>query len=63
MLTKDSFLLTHLFLCYQTLENMENYLYTRFSIETNGVRINIVELFHCLLSNQTVNALIEQVFK
>ena len=36
MLTKDSFLLTHLFLCYQTLKNMENYLYTRFSIETNG---------------------------
>ena len=36
MLTKDSFPLTHLFLCYQTLENTENYLYTRFSIETNG---------------------------
>ena len=36
MLTKDSFLLTHLFLCYQTLKNTENYLYTMFSIETNG---------------------------
>ena len=36
MLTKDSFPLTHLFLCYQTLENMENYLYTRFSIDTYG---------------------------
>ena len=36
MLTKNSFLLTHLFLCYQTLENTKNYLYTRFSIETNG---------------------------
>ena len=35
MLTKDSFPLTHLFLCYQTMENTENYLYTRFSIETN----------------------------
>ena len=36
MLIKDNFSLTHLFLCYQTLENTENYLYTRFSIETNG---------------------------
>ena len=36
MFIKYSFPLTHLFLCYQTLENMENYLYTRFSIETNG---------------------------
>ena len=35
MLTKDSFLLTHIFLCYQTLENTENYIYTRFFIETN----------------------------
>ena len=35
MLTKDSFLLIHLFLCYQTLENTENYIYTRFFIETN----------------------------
>ena len=37
MLTEDSFPLTHLFLCYQTLENMKNYFYTTFSIETNGV--------------------------
>ena len=36
MLTKDSFPLTYLFLCYQTLKNTKNYLYTRFSIETNG---------------------------
>ena len=36
MLTKDSFPLTHLFLYYQTLENTENYLYTKFFIETNG---------------------------
>ena len=36
MLTKDNFLLTYIFLYYQTLENTENYLYTRFSIETNG---------------------------
>ena len=35
MLTKNSFPLTHPFLCYQTLENMKNYLYPRFSIETN----------------------------
>ena len=37
MLIKDSFPFTHLFLCYQTMENTENYLYTRFSIETNEV--------------------------
>ena len=35
MLTKDSFPLSHIFLYYKTLENKENYLYTRFSIETN----------------------------
>ena len=35
MLTKNSFLLTHIFLCYQILENVKNYPYTRFSIETN----------------------------
>ena len=40
MLTKDSFPLTHLFLCYQILENMKNYLYIRFSIETNGAYIH-----------------------
>ena len=36
MLTKDSFPFIHLFLYYQTLENKENNLYTRFSIKTNG---------------------------
>ena len=35
LLTKDSFPLTSFFLCYQTLENVENYLYRRFSSETN----------------------------
>ena len=35
MLTKNSFPLTNNFLCYQTLKNKENYLYTRFSIKTN----------------------------
>ena len=35
MLTKNSFPLTNIFLCYQTLKNKENYLYTRFSIKTN----------------------------
>ena len=34
-LTKDSFPLTNLFLYYQTLENVENYLYRRFSNKTN----------------------------
>ena len=34
MLTKDSFPLTHIFLCYQTLKNIENRLLTKFSIET-----------------------------
>ena len=34
-MTKDSFPLTRFFLCYQTLENVENYLYRRFSNETN----------------------------
>ena len=36
MLTKYSFSFTHIFLCYQTLENKKNYLYTKFSIKTNG---------------------------
>ena len=36
MLTNDSFSLTHFFLSYQTLENTENYIFTRFSIKTNG---------------------------
>ena len=35
MLIKDSFPLTHLFLCYQTLKNMKNYLYITFSFKTN----------------------------
>ena len=34
-LTKDSFPLTNYFLCNQILENMKNYLYRRFSNETN----------------------------
>ena len=34
-LTKDSFPLTKLFLCYQTMENVENYPYRKFSSETN----------------------------
>ena len=36
-LTKDSFLLIRFFLYYQTLENVENYLYRKFSSETNRV--------------------------
>ena len=40
MLTKDSFHFTHIFLYYQILENKENYLYTRFSIETNGALLS-----------------------
>ena len=35
MLTKNSLSFTRLFLYYQTLENRENNLYTKFSIETN----------------------------
>ena len=38
-LTKDSFPLTNYFLCYQILENMKNYLYRRFSNETNRAYI------------------------
>ena len=34
-LTKNSFPLTNFFLCYQTLKNVENYLYRKFSNETN----------------------------
>ena len=34
-LAKDSFPLTNIFLHYQTLENVENYLYRKFSSETN----------------------------
>ena len=35
ILTKNIFFFTHFFLYYQTLKNTEDYLYTRFSIETN----------------------------
>ena len=35
MLTKNNFPLTHGFLCYQTLKNTKNYLYTKFSFEIN----------------------------
>ena len=51
MLTKDSFPLTYLFLYYQTLENTENYLYTRFSIETNGA---LVKVTFCSLNSHYV---------
>ena len=42
LLIKDSFLLTKFyfyFLCYQALENVENYLYRRFSSETNRAQM------------------------
>ena len=42
MLTKDSFSLTHFFNATKILKNTENYLYTIFSIKTNGV---LVEYF------------------
>ena len=42
-LTKDIFLLAIFFLCYQILENMENYLYRRFFSKTIDVRINKCE--------------------
>ena len=35
-LTKDSFSLTNIFLCYQILENVENYHYRRFSSEVKA---------------------------
>ena len=36
LLTKDSFsLINFFFLCYHTLENVENYFYRKFSSETN----------------------------
>ena len=35
-LTKDSFSLTNIFLCYQILENVENYRYRRFSSEVKA---------------------------
>jgi len=44
MLTKNSFPFTHLFLCYQTLENRENNLYTSFSIKTNGAIVITLDM-------------------
>ena len=41
-LTKDSFSLTNIFLYYQILENVENYLYRRFSSETNRARKYVI---------------------
>ena len=38
-LTKNNFPLTIFFLCYQTLENVKNYLYKRFSSKTNKVSV------------------------
>ena len=46
-MTKDSFPLTRFFVCYQTLENVENYLYRRFSNETNRVLILPLSQFVC----------------
>ena len=34
----NNFPLIRIFLCYQTLENMKNYLCTRFSIKINGAK-------------------------
>ena len=48
MLTKDSFPWTYIFLCYQTLENKDNYLYTRFSIETNGALMETMRTLYLL---------------
>ena len=45
-LTKNSFPLTSFFLCYQTLENVKNYLYRRFSDETNRAGV-VIEDIHC----------------
>jgi len=42
MLTKDSFLLTNIFWCYQIIENTENYIYIRFSIKTNRTIITSI---------------------
>ena len=44
-LTKDSFPMTFFFffLCYQTLENVENYLYKKFSSEKKQSVISLVE--------------------
>ena len=51
MLTKDSFPFTHIFSYSKILENMENYLYTRFSLkqtetwykETNSIEVEAVK--------------------
>ena len=40
LLTKDNFLFTNFFLCYQTLEKEKNYLYGKFSNETNRAYIS-----------------------
>ena len=40
LLTKNSFPLINLFLCYQTLENVENYFYKKFFSETNRASRN-----------------------
>ena len=45
-LTKNSFPLTSFFWCYQTLENVKNYLYRRFSDETNRAGV-VIEDIHC----------------
>ena len=42
MLTENSFPLIYFLLCFQTLENTENYLYTKFSIERNGALVKII---------------------
>ena len=48
MLTKYSFPLTYyyFFLYYQILKNTKNYLYIRFSIETNETDICIIIVYH-----------------
>ena len=43
LLTKDSFPLTNLFLYYQTLENVENYLYRKFSNKTNKAFLSLIQ--------------------
>ena len=45
MLTKYGFSLTHLFLSYQTLKNMKNYLYTKFSIFHRNKRNNSKHIY------------------
>ena len=60
MLTKDSFPLTHFFLGYQILKNTENYLYTKFSIETNKAYTSFFFFFFfffSFLQNEDVSIL------